>query len=125
MVAAQPGRRAAVIAASDLPDSHRLLVSGHEDCDCACPVSPDRARPADRPWPMEWAGSHRWICGPDVMESELDADHWLLFYPLGSGGVVVVNGLAHRIFRCFARPTALADAATAVPGGGDEVAGIV
>jgi len=74
---------------------------------------------------MEWADTQRWICGPDVMESELDADHWLLFNPLGSGGVVVVNGLAHRIFRCFERPAALADAATAVPGGDDEAAGIV
>jgi uncharacterized protein len=119
---AQPERQAVAISAFDLPDPHQLLVHGCEDC--ACPVSADRASYTEPPQLMDSVERCRWICGSSIFESALGAEHRLLFNPLGSGGVVVLNDLAYRIFRCFQRPAALIDAQAAVPRAGNDVAEI-
>jgi uncharacterized protein len=62
-------------------------------------------------------------CG-DVTDFRLDADHRLLFNPLGSGGVVVVNESAYDILCAIADPATVADVRRGRPGRGPEVTSI-
>ena len=57
----------------------------------------------------------------NVFESALDDAHRLLFRPVGDGGVVVVNELAHQVFRGFNQPATLHDVCTAIPSAADDV----
>ncbi|HEV2451989.1 MAG TPA: radical SAM protein [Streptosporangiaceae bacterium] len=116
---AQPARRPVVISSLDLPGGRELLLHGCEDC--ACPVSDDQ-RLEDEKAPPVAGASGRWVCGGEVIEIPLDADHRLLFNPVARGSGVVVNHDAYRIFRCFQRPAALAGVQAAWPGRADEVA---
>jgi uncharacterized protein len=120
MLAAHPGRRAVALSSFDLPDAQRLLVHGCEDC---APVSTEPVVPAAPLVPL--ADSTRWIRGQEIFESQLDTGHRLLFNPLGNGGVVVVNELAHRIFSCFGQPVTLADVQAALADRRDGVEAIV
>lgn len=92
---AHPRARAVVLSRFDLPDAADLLVSSCEDC--ACPVSgyqpvlPASATQVAQP-------GIRWVRAAGTMESRLDDDHWLLFNPLGSYGVVVVNQHAYDAY---------------------------
>ena len=114
MGSAQPGRRAVVLSKFDLPDAGELLVHSCEDC--ACPVSDDQAfRHQVLPLPAV-TSDNRWVCASDAVEFPLDAEHRLLFNPLGSGGVVVVNELAYDIFRSFTQPTTASHVARGRPG---------
>lgn len=120
MAPAQRTRRAVVLSTFDLPDAQELLLHGCEDC--ACPVSADRSlRAPIVPPAVAMSDTSRWVCGPEVVEIEVDPDHQLLFNPVGRGGVVVVNGPAHRIFRCFQRPTTFRDVQASWPGRSDEI----
>src|SRR5262249_59866260 len=49
----------------------------------------------------------RWVRGREVIELPLDADHHVLFNPMGGGGAVVVNEPARRILHAFDRPATL------------------
>jgi uncharacterized protein len=91
---ALPHARAVVLSRFDLPDAADLMVSSCEDC--ACPVS--GYQPA---WPaaaVPDVDSTRWVHAVGTVKSRLDEDHWLLFNPLGSYGVAVVNQRAYDIY---------------------------
>ena len=91
---AHPRARAVVLSRFDLPDAADLIVSGCEDC--ACPVSGFRAAlPRSSAASME---DIRWVHAAGTVESRLDDDHRLLFNPLGSYGVVVVNQPAYEVY---------------------------
>jgi uncharacterized protein len=117
-------RRAIVLSSLDLPDGPELLLHSCEDC--ACPVSGhDPGLPIRRISPAEaMAETNRWICGREVVEIPIDSEHKLLFNPVGRGGAVVVNELAHRIFNRFQRPTTPGEALEGWPGGSDNFAEI-
>jgi uncharacterized protein len=108
------------LSSFDLPDAYELMVSSCEDCACAVSASDSRQRRAVPP--VAGLASGRWVCGSDVAEFPLDAEHRLLFNPLGTAGVAVVNEAAHDIFRAFSMPAAVADVQRRMPGRGQEVA---
>jgi uncharacterized protein len=120
MAPAQPAYRAVAISASDLPDALQLLVDGCEDCACAVSDGGTLRTPSVAP-PAMLADTKRWACGREVVQLHLDPEHQLLFNPIGRGGVVVVNELANRIFRCFKRPVTLSDVRAAWSGNPDDV----
>lgn len=102
----EPTRRAVVLSTFDLPDAQQLLVHGCEDC--ACAVSDDRTLLAHgMRTQTALAEKQQWVRAPEIFESRLDREHHLLFNPVGSGGVVVVNEIARRILSCFQQPADL------------------
>jgi uncharacterized protein len=108
MTSAQPADRAVVLSSLDLPDAQDLLVYGCEDC--ACAVSERHGHKAgSRPRSFDMTGPGLWVNARETMELQLSGGHRLLFNPLGSGGAVVVNELAHRLFRSFDQPVSLRD----------------
>jgi uncharacterized protein len=118
MTAAQ---RAIAISNLDLPDAQQLLL--HDCEDCACPVSATADSPlaaAALAPAADLDGPGRWVRGREVISVGLDADHQVLFNPVGHGGAVVVNEEARRIFRCFQQPVTFGDALRAA-GRGAEV----
>jgi uncharacterized protein len=120
MGSARSWRHAVVLSRFDLPDAEDLLVHSCEDC--ACPVSDDLAsRHQVVPPALAVTADTRWVCASEVVEFPLDPGHRLLFNPLGSGGIVVVNDPAYAIFRDFARPMTSGDVARSRPGDGEEV----
>jgi uncharacterized protein len=96
---AQPRARAVVLSRFDLPDAADLMVSSCEDC--ACPVSGYPPVLANCAAPG--ADGIRWVRAAGTVESRLDDDHRLLFNPLGSYGVVVVNQVAYDIYAGVSR----------------------
>ncbi len=104
----------------DIPGDLELLVANCEDCACAvsdggagrgqamlsAPAGPDDG----------W-----WVRDGHVTEYPLSGEHRMLFNPLGSGGVVVVNEPARDIFRAFEAPVTVADVRRGRPGRGAEV----
>jgi uncharacterized protein len=117
---AQPRRRAVALSRFDIPDDYELMVSSCEDC--ACVVSDSRAgrRRAVPPVPAG-PDDRSWVRGGDVAEFPFGGEYRMLFNPLGSGGVVVVNELAHDIFRAFETPATVADVRRSRPSRGVEV----
>lgn len=110
--------RAIAISNLDLPDAQKLLL--HDCEDCACPVSATADSPlaaAALAPPADLDGPGRWVRGREVISVGLDADHQVLFNPVGHGGAVVVNEEAQRIFRCFQQPVTFGDAFLAAGGG--------
>lgn len=89
---AHPRPQAVVLSRLDLPDAAALMVSSCEDC--ACPVSGYQPAPLRPPAP---AGT-RWVQAADTVDSRLDDGHRLLFNPIGSYGVVVVNQTAYDVY---------------------------
>jgi uncharacterized protein len=119
MTPAQRARRAIVLSRFDLPDAAQLLVHSCEDC--ACPVSARRAEfPAAASPARSAAAAGPWVTGRDALDMALDVEHRVLFNPVGSAGVVVVNEPAHQVFRSFTRPAGVPDARVAWPDGGDD-----
>ncbi len=53
--------------------------------------------------------------GREVMEIPIDGGHSVLFNPVGSGGVVVLNESARGVLRRFARPATLTEARVTGP----------
>jgi uncharacterized protein len=100
-----PLHRTLVLSKSDLPHNADLLVYSCEDC--ACPVSEQGLwRSADLPLPSYTADSLL-VCADGVVDSRIDDEYRLLFNPLGSFGVVIVNSSAYRAYRGFAHPSSL------------------
>jgi uncharacterized protein len=116
MTTAEPARRVIVLSSSDVPGA-QLLVHACEDC--ACPVGgSNRIAVTDEP---PSASTARWIRGREVIETRLDGEHWLLFNPVGRGGVVVVNRAALEILRCLDRPTTWNEVRATATSPSDEV----
>jgi uncharacterized protein len=88
--------------------------------DCACAVSDGGA---GRALPSAPAGSDDgwWVSDGRVNEFPLGEEHRMLFNPIGSGGVVVVNEPARDIFRAFEAPATVADVRRGRPGRDAEV----
>jgi uncharacterized protein len=112
--------RLVMLSSHDLPDAQQLLVHSCEDCACAViryPVdeSPNAFHPGHMP------DSSTWICGPEILEIQLDPDYKILFNPVGRGGVVVVNEPVHQIFRSFKRSATLREVRAMWPGSDAEV----
>lgn len=108
-------RRAVALSNFDLPGVPDLLVFGCEDC--ACPVSDQEVRGAERAAPsLTAADTRQWVQGNGLFEMSLDPEHRLLFNPAGRGGVVVVNKPAHDIFQGFRLPMTIGDAQDSWPG---------
>lgn len=92
--------RPVAISAFDLDGTRDLLVHGCEDC--ACAVTSDRALGTPESTRSALGSDDsRWVFGREVIDWALDAEHRLLFNPVGHGGVVVVNDTAHHIFQSF------------------------
>jgi uncharacterized protein len=96
---AYPRGRAVVLSRFDLPDAADLMVSSCEDC--ACPVSSYPPAPPRSAPPVP--DGIRWVPAAGTVQSRLDGDHQLLFNPLGSYGVVVVNQPAYDIYAGVSR----------------------
>jgi uncharacterized protein len=119
MTPAQRARQAIVLSRFDLPDAAQLLVHSCEDC--ACPVTAPRAEfPAAASPARSATAAGPWVTGRDALDMALDLEHRVLFNPVGSAGVVVVNEPAHRVFRSFTRPADVLDARVAWPDDGDD-----
>ena len=73
----------------DIPDGYELMVSSCEDC--ACAVSDGGAGRQAMPSAPADLDDGRWVRSGEVTEFPLGGEHRILFNPLGSGGVVVVN----------------------------------
>lgn len=58
-------------------------------------------------------GAAPWVNARETAKIQLTSGHQLLFNPLGSGGAVVVNELALRLFRAFDEPVSLRDVRSA------------
>jgi uncharacterized protein len=113
-------RRAVALSRFDLPDAYELMVSSCEDCACAVGDSPADQR-RDMPSASARPTDGYWVRGVDVAEFPLGGEYRMLFNPLGSGGVVVVNEPAHDIFRAFETPATVADVRRGWPGHDPEV----
>jgi uncharacterized protein len=122
-----PDRRAArpvAISAFDLIGGQDLLV--HDCEDCACAVSDDRVlRTPESIRSALACEDGRWVAGREVIDRAIDAEHRLLFNPVGHGGVVVVNDAAHRIFESFQKPATLSEARDSSQGGGGHAAAVI
>lgn len=95
-----------VLSTFDLPDAQALMVSSCEDC--ACPVSEAGAGRAVTPVSAEaMADESSWVRGREVTQMRLDLRHWLLFNPVGNGGVIVLNEPALAIVAGFSRPVTI------------------
>lgn len=104
--------RPIVLSAFDLPDAAALMVHSCEDC--ACPVSAAGGGRALTPVAAgAMADESTWMRGKEITEMRLDPRHWLLFNPVGNGGVVVLNEPALSIFAGFRHPVTIAAARTA------------
>lgn len=77
----------------DIPGDYELMVANCEDCACAVSNGGDgQAMPSASTGPDDgW-----WVRDGHVTEFPLDGEHRMLFNPLGSGGVVVINEPALR-----------------------------
>jgi uncharacterized protein len=108
MTPAESPGRAVVLSTHDVTEAHQLMVHSCEDC--ACPVSESGAR-ANVPGVTPVVDDRRpWVRGREVLEMNVDSTHRLLFHPLGSGGVVVLNDPAFRIYQRFQHPIPMAEA---------------
>jgi uncharacterized protein len=105
------------LSSFDLPDVYELMVSSCEDC--ACPVSAGRHRAL--PSPPAGSDDSSWVCGAEVAEFPLTAEHRILFNPLGYGGVVVVNEPGYDVFRAFRPSATLAEVRRRLPGRTEDV----
>ena len=104
--------RPIVLSTFDLPDAQSLMVRSCEDC--ACPVSEAGGVRALTPVAAgAMADESTWMRGQEVTEMRLDSWHWLLFNPVGHGGVVVLNEPALAIFAGFKHPVTIRAARTA------------
>jgi uncharacterized protein len=105
--------RAVAWSSIDVAGAQELLLHGCEDCACAVSTGEPHAAREDLP---DTTDARNWVRGVDLVEMALDADHRLLFNPVGRGGVAVVNEPAHQILRCFERPTGLTAVRDSWPG---------
>jgi uncharacterized protein len=119
MDSSQSGRHALVLSTFDLADAGDLLLHSCEDC--ACPVTDQAFGHQVPPLTTDISVDTRWVRAREVVELPLDLEHRILFNPLGSGGVVVVNSQAHTIFQYFARPMTFGDVARSRPGDREQV----
>jgi radical SAM protein with 4Fe4S-binding SPASM domain len=119
MSSAQPWRQAIVLSRFDLADGHELLLHSCEDC--ACPVSDEQAVHRHVLPPPAAPDDSCWVRASDVAEFPLEGEYRLLFNPLSSAGVVVVNGSALDIFRDFRLPAVPGDVARSRPGRAVEI----
>jgi uncharacterized protein len=104
--------RPIVLSTFDLPDAQALMVRNCEDC--ACPVT--EAGGVRAPAPVAagaMADDSLWMQGQEVTEMRLDSRHWLLFNPVGHGGVAVLNEPALATFAGFRYPVTIRAARTA------------
>jgi uncharacterized protein len=108
MTPAESPGRAVALSTHDLTGAHHLMLYSCEDC--ACPVSETSSRTAFSEVTPDASDHRLWVRGQDVLELDLDPAHRLLFNPLGSGGVVVLNGPALQIYQRFEHPVTMADA---------------
>jgi uncharacterized protein len=124
MTSARLGRRAIALSSFDVPGEPEHLLHACEDC--ACAVSDGRrVRGMDDPAPLALTDDRRWVSGAEVADIPLGQGHRILFNPVGRGGVVVVNDLAHRFFQSFRSPTSLQDAQVGWPEIGADMAQVV
>ncbi len=121
MSSAGSADRPLVLSAFDLPDAAALMVHSCEDC--ACPVSEAGGGRALTPVAAgAMADESTWARGQEIIEMRLDPRHWLLFNPVGNGGVVVLNEPALGIFAGFRHPMTIAGARTAAGAAGQDAA---
>lgn len=102
-----------MLSSFDLPDSDLPVRHGCEDCACAVSASTLPRGSADSSPALD-AGGYL-VRGREVIEIPVQDDSYVLFNPVGQGGVVVVNEPARRVFARFDRPTTLAQALAAEP----------
>jgi uncharacterized protein len=116
--------RPVAISTFDLDSAYDLLVRDCEDCACAVAGDRDLGIPESTRAALA-RGDGRWVAGREVMDQALDAEHRLLFNPVGQGGVVVVNGAAHRIFQAFGQAITFAEAQASPSAGHEDAAALM
>lgn len=107
-------RHALALSKFDVPDNNDLLVYSCEDC--ACPVSGSQGHQRHLPPLPVVASDHPWTRASAAVELPVDRGHRVLFNPLGTCGVVVVDEAAYRVYAGFATPARPADV---LPAGSD------
>lgn len=118
MTSTRRARQPVAISAFDVIGAQDLLV--HDCEDCACAVSGSRAlRTPDSVQSALAVDSCRWVAGREVIDLALDAEHRLLFNPIGHGGVVVVDEQARRLLWSFRQPATFGEALAAVHEGSE------
>jgi uncharacterized protein len=124
MRAEEPWCPPLVLSRFDVPGGHELLVHSCEDC--ACPVSDDgHLEPSAVSAPLPAARDpRRWVLASETAELRVDAEHYLLFNPLGRSGAVVVNRTAYEIYRDFAPSARPSDVAQSRPGHEYDTVGV-
>jgi uncharacterized protein len=110
-------RLATALSSMDLFETSRAIPHGCEDC--ACSVSEN---PQTRAWPglVDASGVGQWERGREVVKVDLGANHYVLFNPVGAGGVVVVNQPGLAVFHRFDHPVALTEARVSGPDREDD-----
>jgi uncharacterized protein len=104
----------------DIPGDFGLMVASCEDCACAVSDAGTGRWQAMLSAPSE-ADDGWWVRDGHVTELPLGGEHQMLFNPLGSGGVAVINEPARDIFRAFETPVTIADVRRERPGRDAEV----
>jgi uncharacterized protein len=112
MTGTSGARRAIVLSGFDVSESAIAAPHGCEDC--ACSVS-ESLRPQTWPPLPEVTAINHWVRGREVTEIDIGRGHHVLFNPVGSGGVAVVNEPGLGLFRRFARPMTLTEARVTGP----------
>jgi uncharacterized protein len=124
MTTARPERRALALSRLDLQARDQLLVHACEDC--ACEVSAERTSATPEPRLGDtFDEGRRWVMASQVAEIRVDAEHTLLFNPLGPGGVTVVNQPGLELFRYFSRAVTVAHIRQAWPGDASDVINVL
>ena len=114
--------RAIAWSSMDVAGAQELLLHGCEDCACAVSTGEPHAPTEGLP---DTTDARNWVRGAGLVDIALDADHRLLFNPVGRGGVAVVNEPAHQLLRCFERPTTLTAVRAGWSGGAGEFQRVV
>jgi uncharacterized protein len=100
-------RRAIALSGFDLAGAVQTASHGCEDC--ACSIS-ESLQPRTWPSPPETVGVTHWVRGREVTKVGIGNGHYVLFNPVGSNGVMVVNEPGLELFRRFDRPVTLGEA---------------
>ena len=117
----QPWRHAMVVSKFDVPDAYEYAAANCEDC--ACAVSEHPVARLRLPPPAPLGDERRWVASADIAQFPV-GEFRLLFNPLGSCGVVVVDDAALGIYNSFRTPVALADVQRTWPGPDHQVTGV-
>ena len=102
-------KEAVILSLQDLPLINREAPESFQ-CDCgACPIALERPQQDIFVLFSEVRQDQRFICNSQIIEMSLNPEYYALFNLIGSGGVIVVNKTAYKIFKFFEHPTSVGE----------------